>query len=100
MVNNDAVNGAAHRCLGSNGAVHLVEGNLFGALATDAPFAFEALVAGSIPYHTIVYIVIVIIVTGMVRTRCKGHGFERVERLVICPHIAADEKQKHGEHGK
>ena len=48
----------------------------------------------------IVYIVIVIIVTGMVRTRCKRHGFERVERLVICPHIAADEKQKHGEHGK
>ena len=93
VVEDDAIDGTAHRGLGRDGAVHLVE-----ALAADAPFAFKTLVAGSIPHHAVVLVVEVLVVVCVVGA-FEGYGPKRVERFV-CPDIASDKKKEHGEQGK
>ena len=97
MVEDNTVDGTAHRGLGRDSAIYV-----FDLFATDAPavgyVVADLLVARCIPRHAVVFVVEVLSVVRVVSAFCR-HCPERVERLVLCPDIASYEEEEHGEQG-
>ena len=98
VVEDHAIDGTAHRSLSRDGTIHMVE-----FLAADAPavccLGIHLLIAGSIPYHAVVFVIEVL---GVIRVVCTFSRYspQRVERLIVSPYITTCEKEEHGEQVK